>query len=1026
MNPELHELIRGRSLAPGGEPVFIFGGELHYFRIPRPLWRDRLRKARAAFLNTAGVYIPWNLHEPSEGGFVFQDDLDLREWLECIRETGMYLFARPGPYICAEWDGGGLPGWFLGKDRLVRTGDPEYLEAVSRWFRAVNGILRDWLPENGGNLLLYQVENELTWDEPEYFRRMAAWVRREGITAPLITNLNPGMRPSPDIADSLDLYPGPWNLHKPEVSIASLLEEQPRKLAACVELQMGFAVEVGSTLPTMVGPIDAAWVEVHTKNNIARGLNILNYYMFAGGTTFGYHTGRRDITSYDYDSGIREWGELGAKYYAARRIGAFLDSFGKDMARTVPAADIPVDAPRGVSVLRRRGEDSEFVFPRNLTRSAQRLSFRLELPDGEEIPFPLWTQLHLAPQSMKMLPVNVSLGGGVTLVYSSTEVFGVYRFEDEAILVISGEPGEHGEILLRGVPGVDHVRGDAAISEECGGMLVSFLHRAGAHHILLLSPEADDFSPSLRGIRIVAADRHVAERTWIVETERGRLPVLSGEYFSDGGALDGGTLRLPLSRRPGGPGFVEFPALPNVVAPPTAFLDGVEVAVDADRHLRTVRVSLPPSDAPEAVFPLSPWRRRAEEPLSLNGEPGWKPYRAFLGNERSGEWEGGYYAYRCRFVHDGSPEGVRLIFAELHDNADIWLNGEYLGGGSARNNNGLRLDLDATPALRRGENELFALVENEGRPRKGDDATFTGITGPVALTVGEERVSLRNWKRGYLAAETEASMGAVPAETLPGFDDRDWERVEVRPGWDSRLIVPPTSTHIELGHERVYAVYRTTFALSAGADGRGVILDAGKCDGKCWVYLNGVRVDKKHQETFAADLTPHLREGENTLTLVIRNFRWYTTLGLHGEIGLRIVDRVLAEGWEFIRGLPGQREHLPGGDAAGWTVCDGGTASARTWLAAEFPYRPTPGWTMPLGLRLEGWNAKTLIYLNGFLVGRYHPEGPQEVFYLPEDRLRDRNSLVLFCNSHDAPLRTGVAEVRPYCVIRESVLEVRL
>ncbi|MHB9030564.1 MAG: beta-galactosidase, partial [Candidatus Latescibacterota bacterium] len=320
MTPEMYDLIRGRAIAPEGAPVFLFGGELHYFRIPRPLWRDRLRKARAAFLNMTGAYIPWNFHEPEEGRFDFGGDRDLREWLECIRESGMYLFARPGPYICSEWDGGGLPAWFLGKDRLARTDDPEYLEAVSRWFREVNGVIRDFLPEAGkderavlkpptknrGNLVLYQIENELIWNEPQYFRQMLAWVRRDGITCPLLTNLAPDVRKSPDIIDSLDLYPGPWNIHKPEVAIANLLEEQPAKPPACVELQMGFAVEVGSTLPTMVGAIDKEWVELHTKNNIARGLNILNYYMFAGGTSFGYNTGRRDITSYDYDSAIRE------------------------------------------------------------------------------------------------------------------------------------------------------------------------------------------------------------------------------------------------------------------------------------------------------------------------------------------------------------------------------------------------------------------------------------------------------------------------------------------------------------------------------------------------------------------------------------------------------------------------------------------------------------------------------------------------------------------------------------------------
>jgi len=219
----------------------------------------------------------------------------------------------------------------------------------------VNRIIRPHLITRGGRIFLYQIENEFLWGELQYFLQMADIVRRDGITSPLVTNLNPSVRRYTPITDTLDLYPGPWNIHKSEVAIADLLDEQPEKPAACVEFQTGFAAEVGSMLPTMVGVIEQSWVEVHVKDCIARGLNLINFYMFCGGTTFGYNTGRRDITSYDYDSAIREWGELDGKYYMVRRIGSFLHHFGNDLVQTLPDGDIPVQAPRGVSVLRRRG-----------------------------------------------------------------------------------------------------------------------------------------------------------------------------------------------------------------------------------------------------------------------------------------------------------------------------------------------------------------------------------------------------------------------------------------------------------------------------------------------------------------------------------------------------------------------------------------------------------------------------------------------------------------------------------------------
>ncbi len=102
-----------------------------------------------------------------------------------------------------------------------------------------------------------------------------------------------------------------------------------------------------------------------------------------------------------------------------------------------------------------------------------------------------------------------------------------------------------------------------------------------------------------------------------------------------------------------------------------------------------------------------------------------------------------------------------------------------------------------------------------------------------------------------------------------------------------------------------------------------------------------------------------------------------------------------------------------------------GFLPSRVWLGAEFDYDPPAGWTAPPGLVLSGWNAKVLVYLNGALIGRYHPEGPQEVFYLPEDLLRERNRIVLFANSHGEPLRPGRASVEPYYAVKNDTLEVR-
>ena len=1019
------EMIRGRALTVSGKPTFIFGGEFHYFRIPPGEWEDRIRKGRAAFLNTIGSYIPWNFHEPEEGMFNFEGDHDLRKWILLIKQEGLSFFARPGPYICSEWDMGGLAGWLPGKECLVRTSDPQYMEAVSRWFRAVNRILAEFLPEKDGNLILYQIENELIWGEMQYMNQMADRVRRDGIHVPLVTNLNPSVRKNSEIADSLDLYPGPWNMHKPEAAIADLLEEQPAKIPACVELQMGFAAEIGTSFPTMNGPITKEWVEVHTKNSIARGLNVLNYYMFCGGTTFGYYTGRRDVTSYDYQSAIREWGELDEKYYMVRRIGSFLRSFGDFLVKTLPAPDSKVEAPRGVSVLQRRDGDYAFVFPRNLTRRSVEITFRVQIPGGPEFSAPSAGCLRIPPQSMKMLPVNIPLSDSVRLMYSTSEVFGVYHHDNEIILVVYANPGETGEIMLSGFDRYDHLRGDAKVEKAGENLLVRFLHREGCRHVRLMEWISEESVTPSHSIRIIVADTETAGKTWPGERNGEEFPLLSDIYFMDKGSSEKDILRLPVSLRPDRKGFLEFPCRINPILPPVVTLDGKELAVHVDKILNTVRVELPPIPAPHITpIPITEWRMQEENPLALLDEPGWKPYRAFLGNERSGEYAGGYYAYRCRFEFSGDPAEQKLRLTEIHDNADVYLNGIFLGGVYGVDNNGARLSVDAGGALVSGMNELLVLVENEGHPRKGDDAAFTGITGPVAMTAEEAHIPLREWKRGFLSVQSESALAVVPEEAGNAFDNRSWETIEVRKGWDSRLILPPSSTHIEPGYERVYAVYRTSFIIPEDNYAHGVILDVQKSDGKCWIYLNGCLVDKKHQERFSADLTPFVEKGENQLTLIIRNFRWYTTLGLHGKVEIRLMDRMIWEGWEFIRGLPGQRKGFPEGDIQKWPLLEGDIVSNPVWLGAEFTHEPSPGWTAPLYLELQDWEAKILIYLNGILVGRYHPDGPQERYYLPKDYLRRDNRITLFCNSHAISMKIGKAVIYPYYQVKEGMLEI--
>jgi beta-galactosidase len=117
----------GRSFLIDGRRIFIYGGEMHYFRVPPEMWADRLLKMKRAFLNCVGAYVPWNWHEPDEGQFDFTGEKDLEQFINLSQEVGLYMFARHGPFICAEWDYGGLPAWLLATNCEVRSTEKRYI-----------------------------------------------------------------------------------------------------------------------------------------------------------------------------------------------------------------------------------------------------------------------------------------------------------------------------------------------------------------------------------------------------------------------------------------------------------------------------------------------------------------------------------------------------------------------------------------------------------------------------------------------------------------------------------------------------------------------------------------------------------------------------------------------------------------------------------------------------------------------------------------------------------------------------------
>lgn len=324
-------------------PFQIISGEMHYERIPWQYWKDRLHKARAMGLNTVAVYCFWNMHEPGPGRFVFTGNEDVARFVRLAQEEGLWVILRPGPYVCAEWEFGGYPWWLLkDKDIKVRSRDPRFLAASKQYIDALGRQLAPLQITHGGPIIMVQVENEYGsyGKDKDYETDIENMIKGAGFNVPLFT------------AD------GDWlfqNAALPGVLPGGNGETNPQKLKELVnkyhdgkgpyfvpELYPGWLDHWGEPFQKVA----AASAVKDAEGLLKAGVSI-NFYMFHGGTNFGFMNGANysrehpiqpDITSYDYDAPLSEAGVTTEKYMALRKL----------ILQYLPAGDRVPDVPAPV------------------------------------------------------------------------------------------------------------------------------------------------------------------------------------------------------------------------------------------------------------------------------------------------------------------------------------------------------------------------------------------------------------------------------------------------------------------------------------------------------------------------------------------------------------------------------------------------------------------------------------------------------------------------------------------------------
>ncbi|MBE6381286.1 MAG: beta-galactosidase [Lentisphaerae bacterium] len=325
-----------------GESVQLISGTMHYFRIPHQYWRDRLEKAVACGFNCVETYICWNLHEPTPGNFDFSGNLDLEKFVLTAKELGLYVILRPGPYICTEWDNGGLPVWLFNEPgiRLRRSNKP-YLTAVERYFNQLMPMIRRWEWDQGGPVIAMQIENEYGsyGRDTEYLQSLHDMIRKNGCKSVLFT-----IDGNQELMLGGGSIPGVWRTMsfgsdgvKSFNALRNFRNTPPGGPDSCMEFWIGWFDHWGKPHTTRSAEETAAEFD----SMLAAGASV-NVYALAGGTNFAFNNGANHFpnedycatgTSYDFDSLVSECGDITGKFLAFQQV---IKKYRPDLPMTVP------------------------------------------------------------------------------------------------------------------------------------------------------------------------------------------------------------------------------------------------------------------------------------------------------------------------------------------------------------------------------------------------------------------------------------------------------------------------------------------------------------------------------------------------------------------------------------------------------------------------------------------------------------------------------------------------------------------
>ena len=334
--------IKNNKFLKNGKPIKIISGAVHYFRNMPDTWDDIFKKIKALGCNCVETYCAWNMHEKIQGQYDFSGNLDIAAFIRMAQKEDLMVIVRPGPYICAEWEFGGLPWWILANDDMeIRCMNKQYIQCFEDYLDKLFEEIRPLLCTNGGPIIMLQCENEYGYygDDKDYLEYLAKSYKEKGIDVPLFTS--DGTQEKNLIAGSIDGLLTTLNFgSRVEENFKAFNSLYPDKPKMCMEMWNGWFDAWGDSKHHTTSAEDyAAVVDDMLK------IGSVNMYMFIGGTNFGFTSGANhyekfapDVTSYDYNALLTEAGDVTPKYYAVRNvIKKYVDT---------PLPSVPANRPK--------------------------------------------------------------------------------------------------------------------------------------------------------------------------------------------------------------------------------------------------------------------------------------------------------------------------------------------------------------------------------------------------------------------------------------------------------------------------------------------------------------------------------------------------------------------------------------------------------------------------------------------------------------------------------------------------------